>query len=173
MAEKLSPQEKFDLITRNLDEVLGAEKLKSILAERDLVLYWGTAPTGRPHVGYFVPMSKIADFLKAGCHVKILFADIHAYLDNMKTSWSLLEKRTVYYEEVIKAMLESIGVPLDKLQFIKGSSYEYDRDYTQKLYELLAMVSEHDARKAGAEVVKQVGNPLLSGLLYPLLQVKA
>ena len=32
------------------------------------------------------------------------------------------------------------------------------------------MVSEHDAKKAGAEVVKQSGNPLISGLLYPGLQ---
>lgn len=30
---------------------------------------------------------------------------------------------------------------------------------------------QHDAQKAGAEVVKQVKNPLLSGLLYPCLQV--
>lgn len=29
----------------------------------------------------------------------------------------------------------------------------------------------NDAQRAGAEVVKQVQNPLLSGLLYPLLQV--
>jgi tyrosyl-tRNA synthetase len=32
------------------------------------------------------------------------------------------------------------------------------------------MVTEHDARKAGAEVVKQSQHPLLSGLLYPGLQ---
>ena len=31
-------------------------------------------------------------------------------------------------------------------------------------------MTEHDAKKAGAEVVKQVANPLLSGLLYPGLQ---
>ena len=30
---------------------------------------------------------------------------------------------------------------------------------------------QHDAKKAGAEVVKQVQHPLLSGLLYPGLQV--
>ena len=30
--------------------------------------------------------------------------------------------------------------------------------------------AQHDAQKAGAEVVKQVKNPLLSGLLYPGLQ---
>lgn len=33
------------------------------------------------------------------------------------------------------------------------------------------MMTEHDAKKAGAEVVKQVDHPLLSGLLYPGLQV--
>ena len=32
---------------------------------------------------------------------------------------------------------------------------------------------QHDAKKAGSEVVKQVQHPLLSGLLYPGLQVCA
>lgn len=41
----------------------------AILKERELKIYWGTATTGKPHVAYFVPMSKIADFLKAGCEV--------------------------------------------------------------------------------------------------------
>ena len=44
------------------------------------------------------------------------------------------------------------------------------REYTLDVYRLSSMVSEHDARKAGAEVVKQVDHPLLSGLLYPGLQ---
>lgn len=39
------------------------------------------------------------------------------------------------------------------------------------MYRLSSMVTEHDAKKAGAEVVKQVEHPLLSGLLYPGLQV--
>lgn len=65
----LTADEKYNLITRNLQEVLGGDEIKKVLAERDLKLYWGTAPTGRPHVGYFVPMTKIADFLAAGCEV--------------------------------------------------------------------------------------------------------
>ncbi|KAB5530877.1 hypothetical protein PHYPO_G00134430 [Pangasianodon hypophthalmus] len=170
MGEELSPDEKFNLITRNLQEVLGEEKLKLILKERELKVYWGTATTGKPHVAYFVPMSKIADFLKAGCEVTILFADLHAYLDNMKAPWELLELRVQYYEQVIKAMLESIGVPLDKLKFVKGTDYQLNRDYTLDVYRLSSMVTEHDAKKAGAEVVKQVEHPLLSGLLYPGLQ---
>ena len=46
------------------------------------------------------------------------------------------------------------------------------REYTLDVYRLTSLVSEHDARKAGAEVVKQVDHPLLSGLLYPGLQVR-
>lgn len=170
MADQLSPDEKFNLITRNLQEVLGEEKVKQVLQERALRVYWGTATTGKPHVAYFVPMSKIADFLKAGCEVTVLFADLHAYLDNMKAPWELLELRVKYYEQVIKAMLESIRVPLDKLKFVKGTDFQLSREYTLDVYRLSSMVTEHDAKKAGAEVVKQVEHPLLSGLLYPGLQ---
>ncbi|OBS75316.1 hypothetical protein A6R68_14113 [Neotoma lepida] len=170
MGDAPSPEEKLHLITRNLQEVLGEEKLKEILKERELKVYWGTATTGKPHVAYFVPMSKIADFLKAGCEVTILFADLHAYLDNMKAPWELLELRTSYYENVIKAMLESIGVPLEKLKFIKGTDYQLSKEYTLDVYRLSSVVTQHDAKKAGAEVVKQVEHPLLSGLLYPGLQ---
>lgn len=78
-------------------------------------------------MAYFVPMSKIADFLRAGCEVTILFADLHAYLDNLKAPWELLAFRTTYYQEVIKSMLMSIGVPLDKLKFVKGSEYQFTK----------------------------------------------
>lgn len=68
----LTPAEKKHLITRNLQEVLGDEKITEILSKRDLKLYWGTATTGKPHVAYFLPMSKIGDFLKAGCEVRLI-----------------------------------------------------------------------------------------------------
>lgn len=163
----LSPEQKYELITRNLQEVLGDDKIKSVLKERDLKVYWGTATTGKPHVAYFVPMSKIADFLRAGAEVTVLFADLHAYLDNMKAPWELLALRVQYYEQSIKAMLESIGVPIDKLKFVKGTDYELSREYTLDVYRLSSVITEHDAKKAGAEVVKQVDHPLVSGLLYP------
>ena len=34
-----------------------------------------------------------------------------------------------------------------------------------------SLISEHDAKRAGAEIVKQTDNAPLSGLLYPILQV--
>ncbi|CAL8088278.1 unnamed protein product [Calicophoron daubneyi] len=163
---------KHQLIVRNLQEVVGDEELRRILQKPDtsLAVYWGTATTGRPHVGYFVPVIKLADMLHAGCKVIILFADLHAYLDNMKAPWPLLRLRTQYYESVIKGMLKSIKVPLEQLVFVRGADYQLAEPYSQDVYRLLAITSVRDARKAGAEVVKQVSNPLVSGLLYPLLQ---
>lgn len=115
-SDNLTAEQKETLITRNLQETLGVDKLRTILKERDLKIYWGTATTGKPHVAYFVPMSKIADFLRAGCEVTVLFADLHAYLDNMKAPWELLQLRVQYYEASIKAILRSIGVPIEKLK---------------------------------------------------------
>lgn len=74
-ASNLTVEQKQELITRNLQETLGTDKLTSILKEnRDVKIYWGTATTGKPHVAYFVPMSKIADFLRAGCEVSVTHA---------------------------------------------------------------------------------------------------
>lgn len=163
-------KERLKLICRRLDEVTGEDRIMATLKERPLKVYWGTATTGKPHVAYFVAMTKIADFLKAGCEVTVLLADLHAYLDNMKAPWSLIEHRTQYYQAIIRAMLKAIGVSIEKLHFIQGRSYQLGQRYTQDMYRLAAMVTEHDAKKAGAEVVKQVEAPFQSGLLYPGLQ---
>jgi len=167
-------EEKIRLITRNLQEVMGGDvavgKLRDIIKERPLKVYWGTATTGAPHIAYFVPMSKLADLLRAGCEVTILFADLHAYLDNQKAPWSLLQHRTDYYEAVIKAMLQSIGVSIERLKFTRGTEYQLSKEYSLDMYKLTTITTERNAKKAGAEVVKQTESPCLSGMLYPLLQ---
>lgn len=38
----------------------------------------------------------------AGCEVTILFADLHGFLDNQKSTWELLGHRAKYYEFLIK-----------------------------------------------------------------------
>jgi tyrosyl-tRNA synthetase len=164
-------QQRKDLILRNLQESLGVDKLtKQLSTGKNIHVYWGTATTGKPHVGYMVPMQKIADFLNAGIKVTILFADVHAFLDNLKSTFEMLEYRVEYYQRVIKALLSSLDVPLEKLSFVLGSSYQLSEAYTQDVLKLCGHISQRDALRAGAEVVKQVESPLLSGLLYPLLQ---
>lgn len=39
------------------------------------------------------------------------------------------------------------------------------------VYKLSSCITENEAKRAGAEVVKQTSSPPISGLLYPILQV--
>lgn len=172
MASSIDPQASVDLIKANLAEVLNPEIIDKIVLEekRPLKVYWGTATTGKPHCGYFVPTIKIAELLAAGCHVKILLADLHGYLDNMKAPLELVEHRAKYYEYIIKALLRAVGVDIARLEFVLGSSYQLTKEYTMDRFKLEGITRISVAQKAGAEVVKQTDDPTLGGLIYPLMQ---
>ncbi|KAK4140552.1 tyrosine--tRNA ligase, cytoplasmic [Dichotomopilus funicola] len=164
--------QRLALINENLAEVLNEEIIKKILDEgRHPKIYWGTATTGRPHCGYFVPAIKIAQFLAAGCDVTILLADIHGFLDNLKAPLELVMHRAEFYRHIITTMLQAVGVSTEKLRVVLGSSYQKSPEYVMDVYKMASLISEHDAKKAGAEIVKQTDNAPLSGLLYPILQV--
>lgn len=162
-------EEKYELITRNLQEVIGDEELKVLLkSEKEVVIYWGTMPTGSISIAYFFPMMKVADFLKAGLRVKILLADLHAALDSV--AWGVLEKRYKYYERAIVLILETLGVDLKKLEFVKGSELQLNRNYFHDLLKLSTFTTLNEAKHSAAEVVKFGDNPKLSGCIYPLMQ---
>ncbi|MFH1073085.1 MAG: tyrosine--tRNA ligase [Nanoarchaeota archaeon] len=165
----MTPEEKFSLIKRNTEEIVtDAELLELLRTKSKPSVYLGTAITGRPHIGYFIWVLKMADFLKAGFHVKVLLADLHGCLDN--TPWELLENRLTYYSLVIPEMFKSIGADIRKFEIVKGSSFQKDKDYFYDVLRLATFATQHDAKKAGSEVVKQSDNPRLSGLIYPLMQ---
>ena len=164
-------EEKISFVKRNLQEIIGEKELEEKLAKnKKFSIYWGTMPTGSISVAYFFPMLKIADFLKVGCKVKILIADLHAALDSVP--WDLLEKRSAYYEEAIKLILKTINVNINKLEFIRGGKIQLDKNYLNDLLKLSTITSIKDSTKAASEAVKsaQGENIKLSGLIYPLMQ---
>ncbi|KAF8430786.1 tRNA synthetases class I-domain-containing protein [Boletus edulis BED1] len=151
----------YNLITRRLQEVLGGDIIKGhgILAKgRSPKAYWGTAATGRPHIGYVVPLTKIADFLRAG--VQFSLVHVHAFLDILKAPLDLVTHRTIYYEFVLRAIFTSLGIPTSTLTFVRGSDYQFSREYNLDHYKLCTLATEHDAKKGG------IG----AGLIYPGLQ---
>lgn len=51
----------MDVLLRDIsaDDVINLPALEAKVAQgRPLKGYWGTAPTGRPHVGYLIPSSR-------------------------------------------------------------------------------------------------------------------
>jgi tyrosyl-tRNA synthetase len=159
-------------VTGNLAEIIGHTLLKQKLKNRERInAYWGTAPTGEPHLGYLVPLIKIRDMVRAGWDVTVLLADVHSFMDEGAESCTRVEPRTTYYEFVIQNLLYLVGVNGDEYRFVKGSSYQFDRRYCLDLLKFTAMIGVRDAQKAGSEVVKSSKNPRLSTLIYPLMQV--
>ena len=161
---------KIDLIKRNLQEIIGEKELdKKLKSKKEFSLYWGTMPSGAVSFAYFFPMLKISDFLRAGVKVKILLADLHAALDGV--SWDLLEKRYKYYERAIHLILQTIGTDTKKLEFVKGSELQLNKDYLHDLLRLSTFTTVAKAKHAASEAVKTAReNPKLAGLIYPLMQ---
>jgi tyrosyl-tRNA synthetase len=168
---ELTPEEKYQLITQGLQEVINGEKLQAKLrSESSPKGYWGTAPTGSIHVGYLIPSLKLRDIVNAGCHLQILIADIHAFLDNLKTPFDKIKLRTQYYILMMKTILKTLGVDLNKVSFVIGSEFQLKPEVTLELFKLSSITKVSQASKAGTEVVKQTKDPMLTSLLYPLLQ---
>jgi tyrosyl-tRNA synthetase len=162
-------EERFGLIKRNTEEIIQEEELKELLRKKKIpTVYWGTAVTGKPHIAYFFPLSKLSDFVKAGFKVKVLLADLHGAMDG--TPWELLEKRYDYYEKAISEILKVVGTDLSKIEFIKGSEFQLKPEYAYDLLQLASKNSVRDCKKASAEVIKKAEDPDVAGLIYPIMQ---
>lgn len=162
-------KQRLDLIKRNTEEIVTEAELKKLLKEKkNPKVYLGTAITGRPHVGYFLWILKLSDFMRAGFKVKLLLADLHGALDN--TPWEVLEKRYIYYNKIIPLMFKSIGANVNNFEIIKGSDFQLNKKYFYDVLKMSTFTSINDSKRAASEVVKFGNNPKLSGLIYPIMQ---
>ncbi|MHA1652571.1 MAG: tyrosine--tRNA ligase [Candidatus Thorarchaeota archaeon] len=158
--------ERLQLAKRNTAEVLTETELKDLLASKKSVsAYYGTAPTGPVHLGYFIPLSKVFDFERAGIRTTILIADIHAALDDLKSKWDELKLKAEYYQKCIE-----LALPWKRpLRFVRGSEYQQREDYLMDVLRLSTMVTVKRATRAASEVTR-MKNPKVGELIYPIMQ---
>ncbi|MCD6576172.1 MAG: tyrosine--tRNA ligase [Nanoarchaeota archaeon] len=158
--------DKFNLVKQNTVEILTEDELKELLeSKKNPTAYWGIAPTGPVHMGYLATMGKIFDFMKAGIKTKILIADIHAALDDLKAPWGEIEKRREY----VKKCLE-LAIPWEKKpEFVFGSDYELSREYQADVLKMASITTVKRAMRAASEVTR-MKNPKVSELIYPIMQ---
>ena len=158
-------EKKMELITKDTEEIVTLEELQKLLENsNNPKSYWGIAPTGPPHIGYYRTISKQIDLINAGFKHKVLIADLHAYLDDRKAEWGTLEIKGKVYE----ICLRMLG--LDKnVEYIYGHSFQYTKEYVSKLYRIMALITVKRATRA-ASTVCRMENPKVSELVYPLMQ---
>ena len=159
-----------ELIMKNTEEIVTEGELKKIAKKKRPKAYIGFAPTGKLHIGYFIPAVKMKDFLDAGFEVTFLIADLHAHLDDLKTPWKLLDARSEYYEKSFRAMLKAIGADVGKVKFTRGSDFQYEKKYVEDMLRLAALVTMNRSKRAAAEIVRFGKEPKVGGFIYPLMQ---
>jgi tyrosyl-tRNA synthetase len=161
---------RVDLVTRHTAEVVTEQELSELLEAESPSAYIGYAPTGEMHLGHFTTMRKLADFIEAGLDVTVLIADLHAHLDDEKSPFELLDARSTYYREAIEGMMEAAGTDPDAVDFIRGTEFQLDEEYTLEMYRMAAETTIARSQRAASEVVRESDSPNLGGLIYPLMQ---
>ncbi len=160
----LSVEERFELIKRNTEEIISEEQLRKILAEKKKpVVYCGYEPSGPLHLGHFVTITKLMDLEKAGFYVKVLLADVHAFL-NRKGNEEEIEKEVQNWRKTIKA----IGL---NAEVVLGSSFQFNEEYQMDVMRLAQASTINRGLRSMQEIARDIENATISQLLYPLMQV--
>ena len=159
----LSLDDRCQLITRNLAFPPPAS-LSAALGRSGHVL-WTVPVTGRPDSSLLGHITKVRDFLNAGCRVTVLVEDLLSHLDGCQAPLDVSVHRANFCIELLKAAFTSSNVPLDHVSFVKGSDFQKKEDYALDLYRMTALVTCKDSNNAVASVLKDPN--LLSALIYP------
>lgn len=167
----MNKKQKTELIKRNTSEIITDEELSKILDKEEPTAYIGYAPTGMMHIGHFTTIRKIADFIEAGFNFKFLIADVHAELDIEKTPRKLVNARSKYYKKAIKGMLDASGIDEEKIDFIKGSEFQHDKDYQKAYMQIMEETTLNRMKRSASEVVRNKEGMKSSGILYSAMQI--
>ena len=135
-----------------------------LLKKNDVHVLWSIAISRKPNLALLSQIAKIRDFIKAGCSITVLATDVLSHLSDCQVlDWGLAPKRGEYYLEVIKATFKAMDLPLDRIKFVLGSSFQKNRNYALDMYRLSAMVTCKESKDAVDKIVND--SSLLSTLL--------
>jgi len=169
--------EKIKLITRNCQETLTVDDLKSLIESgTELSHYIGFEVSGLVHLGTgLMSMGKIADFLKAGAKCRIFLADFHSYLNNkLGGNWENIRVATEgYFKQALIASLKCFEVNEDEVEFITGKDlYEKNPQHWETFMEVGKHVTLSRNLRSISIMGKTQGSDVdMATLFYPPLQV--
>ncbi len=62
--------------------------------------------------------------------LSLVSSQIHAFLDNGKASYKDVAHRCAYYSKLLHTVFRTLGVPVERLEFVTGSEYQLGKDYS-------------------------------------------
>lgn len=156
---------KIDMIESGTLEIISHDELKEKLQKESPVAYIGYEPSGKVHLGHAITVKKMINLQQAGFKIKILLADLHAYLNGKGT----LEEIKEISEQMKKCFL-AFGLS-EETEFILGSSFQTAADYTLKVYELALSTTLTRARRSMAQITRDQEDHKVAEVIYPIMQV--
>lgn len=160
----LSVDGKIEIIKRNVAEIITEEGLRDLLKKKKQpVAYCGYEPSGAMHLGHFVTILKLMDLERSGFKIKVLLADVHAFL-NRKGNEDQIKKEVENWKKTIKA----VGL---KVQVVCGSDFQFDKKYQLDVMRLAQASTINRGLRSMQEIARDIENATISQLWYPLMQV--
>lgn len=170
--------ERVSLITRHLDEVIGADEIKPLL-EQDIPLkhYIGFEISGRLHLGTgMMCMQKVRDLQRAGVECTIFLADWHTWInDKLGGDRDVIKKIAVgYFKEGLSASLSALGGNPEAINWVMGSDlYENPQN---RFWDTFIEVSKNTTMARVMRSISIMGRTEGDGidfakLIYPPMQV--
>jgi len=155
----------YDLITRNVAEVVTDEEIEALAADPEgKRVYVGYEPSGVLHVGHLLTANKLIDLQEAGFEVVVLLADVHAYL-NGKGTFDEIDDTA----ERMREQFLAYGLDEDQTEFVYGSEFQLDEAYVLDLQTLALETTLNRAQRAMAEIQGDE-TAKVSHVIYPLMQ---
>jgi tyrosyl-tRNA synthetase len=173
----MNTEERFELIKRNTEEILGEADLKTLLDNKEkLKHYIGFEISGKIHLGSgLMSMLKVKDFMDAGIDCSVFLADWHTWInDKLGGNPETIKKIAVgYFKEGMKASLKCVGGNPEKLKFVLGSDLYHNND---TYWETVIDVSKHTSLSRIQRSItimgrKEEGNVDFAKMIYPPMQV--
>ena len=168
---KLSTNQKIDLIKTFADEIVTEEELKELLEKKKkIVAYDGFEPSGKIHIAQGLMRAITVNKLTSiGFKFKFWVADFFALLNNkMGGDINKIRKVGEYFIEVWKAS----GMDLDNVEFIWTSEFiKKNPEYWESVLKLSMNASVQRVLRCGQIMGREenTNNPSAQ-ILYPLMQ---
>ncbi|MFH1420755.1 MAG: tyrosine--tRNA ligase [Candidatus Aenigmatarchaeota archaeon] len=158
---------RVELITRNTAETVSVDELRKLLEEKKQpTIYHGFEPSGGVvHIGYLIATQKHIDFQEAGLKLRLLFADLHAWLNEKGTLEEIAKTADVY-----KKCFAAMGVDMKKAECVMGSSFQLNSDYFKDVMKMSLATRLQRAQRAMTVIGREEENPHVAQLLYPMMQ---
>ncbi len=169
--------ERFELISRNTEEVLTEERLREFLQNGvPLRHYIGFEISGEIHLGTGIQcMAKVADFQKAGVQCTIFLADYHSWInDKLGGDLDIIREMAYgYFAEGLKCCLRAVGGDSDKLNVVLGSDlYQQNPDYWTTFLEVCKNTTLNRIMRSITILGRAEGESVdFAKLIYPPMQV--